>query len=103
MAASFITKESDQLSKTAGATHGAMIARLATWLNAASFFALKVINEFRHRGFFDAETFLAWMSDAGVYADEPGRMGERNCLGCVPRDRVPGVRASRTDLRLNLH
>ena|SRR6266850_357247 len=103
MAASFITNVSDQLSKTAGATHGAMIARLATWLNAASFFALKVINEFRHRGFFDAETFLAWMSDAGVYADEPGGMCERNCLGCDSRVRIPGVRASSSDLRLNLH
>src|SRR5258705_9060910 len=102
MAASFITNTSDQLSKTAGATHGAMIARLATWLNAASFFALKVINEFRHRGLLDAETLLAWMSDAGVYADEPGRMCERNRLGCVSRVRVSGI-ASGTDLRLNLH
>jgi hypothetical protein len=102
MAASFITNRFDQLSKTAGATHGAMIAGLATWLNAASFFALKVINEFRHRGFFDAEAFLAWMRDAGVYADEPWGMSERNCLGCVSRVRVPGV-ASGTDLRLNLH
>jgi len=102
MAAFFITNTSGQLSKTAGATHGAMIARLAAWLNAASFLALKVINEFRHRGFFDAEAFLAWMRDAGVYADEPGGMCERNCRGCVARVRVPGI-ASGTDLGLNLH
>ena len=103
MAASFITNTSDQLSKTAGTTHGAMIAGPATWLNAASFFALKVINEFRHRGFFDAEAFLAWMRDAGVYADEPWGMCERNCLGCVSRVRKPGIRTSSSDLRLNLH
>ncbi|SRR6266851_4679402 len=103
MAASFITDASERPSKTAGATHGAVIARLATWFNAASLFVLKVINEFRHRGFFDAETFLAWMSDAGVYAYEPGGMCERNWLGWVSRVRKPGIRTSGSDLRLNLH
>ena len=103
MAASFITDASERPSKTAGAAHGAMIARLPTRLHAASFFVLKVINEFRHRSLFDAETFLAWMSDAGVYAYEPGGMCERNWLGCFSRVRIPAVCAPGTNLRFDLN
>jgi hypothetical protein len=80
-----------------------VIARLATWLDAASFFVLKVINEFRYGSFFDAETILAWMTDAGIYACEPGGMCERNWLGCFFWVRIPGVCASRTNLRFDLN
>src|SRR5258705_225366 len=61
----------DQMLETARTAHRTVIARLAARLNAAGLLALKEIDEFRHRCFFNSEALLAWMG--GVYAGEPRR------------------------------
>ena len=54
------------------AAHRAMVAGLAAGFHAASLFALKKINEFADRRFFNTESLLTGMSGHRIYAGEPG-------------------------------
>jgi hypothetical protein len=45
-----------------------VIAGLATGFDTACLFVLKVIDELRHCSFFNAESLLTGMRDAGIYS-----------------------------------
>lgn len=81
-------------SETAGAAHGAVIAGLAAWFDAANFLFFKEVYEFRDRRFFDAEFFLTWMRVRGVYAGQPWRVSDQYWLRLGMRIKCCGTRTS---------